>query len=119
MFTGKPFGPKITTLLDEGTCEWWWNIGHEYRAGFNLRSHLIAAGAVLRSRIPEDEMSSTRTYEYGFSIENSDLDAIGRVLGMELILHAHTWANEIFVGQLVVHYSWWGPLRRLARARAQ
>ena len=83
---------------------WWWNTGHEYRAGYNLRSHLIAAEAVLRSRIPEDEMSSTRNCECGFSIKDSDLDAIGRILGMELVLYAHTWANEIFTLTVRMRY---------------
>ena len=72
-------------LLDDPALAWWMGMGEEHRSGATTRAHILAAAAVLRSRIPESEAQDINIYEDGHSIDDIQRDALGILLRCTLL----------------------------------
>ena len=79
---------NIEPFISPAAVEWWEKIGDEYRAGASSGEHIIAAAAVVRSRIPE-EMCAPEVFQFGHSLDGDHLGALGKVLTMCFKVHAH------------------------------
>ena len=86
-----PEAYDFTSLLDRADDQRWWDkVGNDYRAGGSGRTELIAAAAVLRSRIPEEAVTNFAVYDYGHSVADQELEALARMLGCCLRVHVRT-----------------------------
>ena len=88
-------------LLDDPALTWQTGMGEEYRSGATTSAHIIAAAFVLRSRIPESEAQDINIYEYGHSIDDIQLDALGILLGCTLEVHVRGY-------RILPHTRWLG-----------
>ena len=88
----------MSLICDRQSRRWWVEKGDEYRAGANDGSHIIAAAAVLRCRMPESHWGSHRPYEFGHSISDADIDVIGKdLVGVRFNIHVRDKRGTVYV----------------------
>ena len=77
----------IEPFLAVNAVPWWVKMGEKYREGSNDGDVVIAAAAILRSRLPEDKVPSPSVFEFAHSIDDELLGVLGVVLSFRFVIH--------------------------------
>ena len=79
-------GSFLDSVGDE-ILDWYDEMGKAYREGDSDGATIIAAAAVVRSRLPEDKVNTIRKFEFAHSLEEEDVDVLTNLLGVRAHIH--------------------------------
>ena len=68
--------------------EWWGRVGARYRAMSSSREDIVAAGAILRSKLLQSHACDLKNVRFGHSLDKYSLNAIAKASGIAVVLCA-------------------------------